>query len=368
MNQDQKKKVIINIVYIALLGLSLFFGLSYVLPIILPFVLGFGIAYALKPVVRKLSKITRLPEKFTSIITIVLFYGIFVSLLVWFGIEIVNTTKDLFQTLPDLYSNVLLPWLREGMDNLLRMAEQLDPLIYNSLLEYNEQLLTALGDFIRNLSMFSVTWITASANKVPTLVINILFTIISSFFFTLDYHKIVDFLLNQLKPEHKALLFNAQVFLGSTIKKYLKSYLIIMSITYVEIAIGLSILGVDKAIFIAFLIAIFDVLPVMGTGGIMIPWTIITLVEGNPRLAIGLFILYIVVTIVRNIVEPKVVGDQVGLHPIVTIFAMYLGAKLFGVGGLLGFPITLAILKGLHDSGKIVLYKTSSEAKKTSFL
>ena len=368
MNQDAKIKVIINIVYIALLGLSLFFGLSYVLPVILPFVLGFLIAYALKPVVRKMSSITRIPERFTSIITIILFYGIFVSLLVWFGIEIVNTAKELFQTLPDLYNNVLLPWLSDGLDNLLRMAEQLDPIIYDSILEYNEQLLNALGDFIRNLSVFSVSWITASANKVPTLVINILFTIISSFFFTLDYQKIVTFLMNQLKPNHKALLMNAQVFLGTTIKKYLKSYLIIISITYVELAIGLSILGVEKAIFIAFLIAIFDVLPVMGTGGIMIPWAIITLVEGDARLALGLFIVYLVVTVIRNIVEPKVVGDQVGLHPIVTLFAMFLGAKLFGVGGLLGFPISLAILKGLHDSGKIVLYKTSSEAKKTSFL
>ena len=267
-----------------------------------------------------------------------------------------------------LYANVLLPWLSSGFDNLLRMAEQLDPMIYNSILAYNEQLLTGLGEFIRNLSVFSVTWITTSVNKVPALVINILFTIISSFFFTLDYHKIVAFLLNQLKPEHKALLFNAQVFLGSTIKKYLKSYLIIISITYVELAIGLSILGVERAIFIAFMIAIFDVMPIMGTGGIMIPWAVITLVEGDQRLALGLFILYVIVTIVRNVVEPKVVGDQVGLHPIVTLFAMFLGAKLFGVGGLLGLPITLAILKGLHDSGKIVLYKTSSEAKKTSFL
>lgn len=368
MNQDQKLKVIINIAYVAVAGLALFFVLSYVLPIILPFVLGFGIAYALKPIVRNLSKYTKLPERITSIITIVLFYGIFVSLLVWFGVEIVNTIKGVFQTLPDLYNNVLLPWLSDGLDNILQMAEQLDPLIYNSILEYNDQLLGALGDFIRNLSVFSVSWITTSANKLPTILINVLFTIISSFFFTLDYHKIVDFLLNQLKPDHRALLFNAQVFLGSTIKKYFKSYLIIMSITYVELAIGLSILGVDKAIFIAFLIAIFDVLPVMGTGGIMIPWAIITLVDGNPSLAIGLFILYVVVTIVRNIVEPKVVGDQVGLHPIVTLFAMFLGAKLFGVGGLLGFPISLAILKGLHDSGKIVLYKTSSESERTSFL
>ena len=95
----------------------------------------------------------------------------------------------------------------------------------------------------------------------------------------------------------------------------------------------------------------------------MIPWTIINFMEGNTNLGIGLLILYVVVTVVRNIVEPKVVGDQVGLHPIVTLFAMFIGTSLFGFAGLLSFPITLAILKGLHDSGKIVLYKEGNETE-----
>jgi sporulation integral membrane protein YtvI len=363
MTTEKKKKVIIDIVYVALIGLSIFFVLNYVLPLILPFVIGFGIAYLLKPLIRKLQSFTKVPLKFVSFFTILMFYTIFISLLLWFGVELFNYVKTLFQTLPDLYENTLYPWLNDGLSNLLIIAQQLDPVIYESIVEYNNNILQTFGDLISNISVFSVSWITSYANKVPGLLISLLFSVISSVFFTMDYQKIMTFLLNQLKPKHRALLFNAQDFLGSTIKKYIKSYIIIMSITFIELVIGLSILGVEQAIVIAFLIAIFDVLPIMGTGGIMIPWVIINFVEGNSTLAIGLLIVYLVVTVVRNIIEPKVVGDQVGLHPIVTLFAMFIGTSLFGVAGLLSFPITLAILKGLHDSGKITLYKEGNETE-----
>ena len=91
-----------------------------------------------------------------------------------------------------------------------------------------------------------------------------------------------------------------------------------MSITFVELVIGLTLIGVDNALIIAFVIAVFDILPVLGTGGIMIPWTVITALQGNYPLALGLLLVYLVVTGVRNIIEPKIVGSQIGLHPVIT--------------------------------------------------
>ena len=278
VNTEKKRKVIIDITYVVIIGLCIFFGLNYVLPLILPFVIGFAIAYILKPLIRKLHQLTKIPMKFVSFFVILMFYTLFISLLLWFGIELFNYIKSLFQTLPSLYDNILYPWLKDGLNNLLAIAQRLDPVIYDSIVEYNNNILQSFGNIISNVSENSVKWITAYATKIPSMLVNLLFAVISSFFFTTDYAKIVTFLLNQLKPKHRELLFNAQEFLGSTIKKYIKSYIIIMSITYIELMIGLSILGVDKAIFIAFLIAIFDVLPVMGTGGIMIPWVIVNFV------------------------------------------------------------------------------------------
>ena len=137
----------------------------------------------------------------------------------------------------------------------------------------------------------------------------------------------------------------------------IRSYAIIMSITFVELSIGLSIIGVDNAIVIALLIAIFDILPVLGTGGIMIPWAVITAIQGDYSMAIALFAVYIVVTIIRNIIEPKIVGSQLGLHPVATLASLFVGAQLFGAVGLFGFPIGLSLLRYLNEQGTLKIFK-----------
>jgi len=95
----------------------------------------------------------------------------------------------------------------------------------------------------------------------------------------------------------------------------------------------------------------------VGTGGIIIPWGVIAIVMGDLPLGLGMFALYLFVTVVRNTIEPKIIGQQVGLHPVATLVSMFLGTKLLGIVGLFGFPITLVILKQLNDTGKIKLYK-----------
>ena len=108
---------------------------------------------------------------------------------------------------------------------------------------------------------------------------------------------------------------------------------------------------------VAFCTAIFDILPVLGTGGIMIPWAVLTAVSGNYILGLKLAGVYVVVTVVRNIIEPKIVGGQLGLHPIVTLTSMFVGVQLLGVVGLFGFPIGLSLLRYLNDHGVIRILK-----------
>ena len=137
----------------------------------------------------------------------------------------------------------------------------------------------------------------------------------------------------------------------------IRSYAIIMSITFVELSIGFTIIGLEYALPIAFGIAIFDILPVLGTGGIMLPWAVITAIRGDIPLALSLLAVYVVVTIIRNIIEPKIVGAQLGLHPVVTLVSMFVGTQLFGVLGLFGFPICLSLLRHLNDTGAVKIFK-----------
>jgi len=106
---------------------------------------------------------------------------------------------------------------------------------------------------------------------------------------------------------------------------------------------------------VAAFIAIIDFFPVLGTGGVIIPWVIIELIQGNFPIALGLIALYITITIVRNLLEPKLIGSQIGLHPLVMLISMYVGVKIFGFVGLVALPITIVVIKYLYDNNKIHL-------------
>jgi len=130
-----------------------------------------------------------------------------------------------------------------------------------------------------------------------------------------------------------------------------------MVVTFIELAVGLSLLSVDRAITIAALIAVIDILPVLGTGGVVVPWIIVELIKGNIPFAVGLVVLYLVIIIVRNILEPKLVGNQIGLHPLVMLMCMYVGLKIFGIIGIFVLPVAVVILNHLHDNDKIHFFK-----------
>lgn len=173
----------------------------------------------------------------------------------------------------------------------------------------------------------------------------------------MDYEKITSFVIGQFSPKGREIVLDIKEYIVGTLFKIVKAYSIIICITFIELSIGLSILRVESAISIALLIACVDILPVLGTGGIVIPWIFIELFKGNVALAIGLTIIYVIITIIRNIIEPKIVGEQIGLHPLIMLICMFVGVKFFGVSGLFVLPIIMIILKNLNDSGKIHIFK-----------
>ena len=141
------------------------------------------------------------------------------------------------------------------------------------------------------------------------------------------------------------------------IVKMLRGYIIILLITCAELFIGFTILRLEYAFVLAMLIAIMDILPVVGTGTALIPWGVYQLIIGNVWMGLGLLVLYAAITVIRQIIEPKIIGKQVGLTPIVTLMAMYLGLQLFGIIGMVCLPILLIIIVKLQESGMIKIWK-----------
>ena len=152
---------------------------------------------------------------------------------------------------------------------------------------------------------------------------------------------------------NKKQLYVIKEVLTTTVFRICSSYFFIFLITFLELFIGLVLLKVKYALVISAIIAIADIFPIIGTGTILIPWSIIELMGGNNPLALGLFTLYLIITVVRNIIEPKIIGKNSGVHPLATLAAMYIGLKMGGVSLAILLPFVLIIFTELNKRGVI---------------
>nr|WP_314463152.1 sporulation integral membrane protein YtvI [uncultured Clostridium sp.] len=322
-----------------------------------PFLAAFLIAYFLKTPAKWIAEKTKLSYKLVVMLLVLLFYstvGILISLL---GIKLVTVTVDMVLALPTIYTNEIEPALSYIFNGIEQGVSRMDSALVEALNGLFTQFVQSIGELITNLSVKVVGALSGYASLLPGMFVKILLMIISTFFIAGDYDLLVGFVSRQLSEKAGKLLLQIREYVVGTLFVCIRSYALIMTITFVELSIGLTIIRVPNAVLIAFAISIFDILPVLGTGGIMLPWMIITAIQGNYPLAIGLLVVYLVITVIRNILEPKIVGSQIGLHPIVTLVSMFVGAQLFGVIGLFSFPIFLSLLRHLNDTNTIRLFK-----------
>lgn len=353
MSIEKQKAFILRVVYIVfILGLG-YIAIKYVLPLLMPFVIGLIIASLFRKLIDYIEKKTHIKRSFVSIIILIIFYGILVMLLTMIGAKVFTFLKDVFSQLPDLYRYTIEPALDKITNNLIEQFPDIKTFVE----EFTLNISDTLFSFVKNASSTVISTITGLAGRIPSLIIKLIFTIVSSFFFTIDYYKISDFLIRQFKDDRKQMVIKLKDNGIGTIAKFIKAYSAIISITFLELSTGFWILGIPNPFLFGAMIAFIDILPILGTGAVLLPWAIIALILGNTKIGIGMFILYIIITAVRQAIEPRIVGQQIGLHPIITLILMYVGAQLMGVLGLLLLPVIATIIKTLNDEGTIHVFK-----------
>jgi len=357
LTEIDKKKFILDVAFIVTVYAVLYFIFVYVIHWVMPFIIGFLIALFLRPVTRFVNKFVKSKGKGVALFVIAMFYGIS-ALIIWFFVSfLITQITDLIYTMPRLYFDRVEPLLLEFNDWIVINTKMVSPDMASTISQIITNGINYIADFIKNLSISFVQLATRIISNFPLYLISVIFTIVLSVFISLEYDNITAFFRRQLPDRFSEIFEQARTFVTGTLWKMIKSYIIIMMITFVEFFIILSILRVNYALPIAAIIAVLDILPVIGTGGIVIPWAIVELILMNYFLGVGLFILYFVVLVVRHIIEPRIVGRQIGLHPIITITAMYAGLRLFSVAGLLMGPVVAITVKYLNDEGKINLFK-----------
>ena len=349
---EKRKNFIISFVYFAIMVFIGYHLVKFSLGYLMPFIFGFVIAFMLKPVVNKLT--SKFGEKnFIRILVVALFYLVVASILVLLVFWSIGFFKSSFDSLENLYQTTLLPFTLDAVDYANKQIDLLSPEIRSILEEVLDSFVTIAKNFAGTASSVGIAIITGVVGSIPSLLISILIGIISSIFFTLDYQLIVNNVLGVLPRRWASLIIEIKNTFFNTIGKYLVAYGKLITLTFVELSIGFFVIGIGNPIGLAFVIAVVDIMPVLGTGTIMIPWFIAELAMGNTTIGISLAVLYVIITIIRNILEPKLVGAQIGLHPLATLICIYVGLKLAGVVGMFGIPIAVVIIKTMHEQGKI---------------
>lgn len=370
----KRRDFLIDLVYVmAIIGLVYVF-FKYCFVIAAPFLLSFFFAVILQRPLGWLDKKTKNKmHSFWSIVLVLLCVAIIlgpvISIIAALFREIGNFISFLGEQLNDLPT-----FLVTLQNEILKAIKFLPDSIYTSV---SESITQFFGNLINDfdvsklgINMSSITsglsngisGVYSVVKNIPSILISVVIGVIAWILFTKDYKKVVKFIKLQLPDKHKNLLSETKKIFSSTILKMCRAYGLIMFITFCENFLGLTILnliGVMKNSYvfvIAICIAVFDILPVAGSGGILIPWSLIALVTGNVGQCVGLLILYAVITVIRQYIEPKIVGDSLGVNPLVTLAGLYFGLKLFGFMGMFIVPICVMTLKAFNDAGRIHLY------------
>lgn len=370
----KRRDFLIDLVYVmAIIGIVYVF-FKYCFVIAAPFLLSFFFAVILQRPLGWLDKKTKNKmHSFWSIVLVLLCVAIIlgpvISIIAALFREIGNFISFLGEQLNDLPT-----FLVTLQNEILKAIKFLPDSIYTSV---SENITQFFGNLINDfdvsklgINMSSITsglsngisGVYSVVKNIPSILISVVIGVIAWILFTKDYKKVVKFIKLQLPDKHKNLLSETKKIFSSTILKMCRAYGLIMFITFCENFLGLTILnliGVMKNSYvfvIAICIAVFDILPVAGSGGILIPWSLIALVSGNVGQCVGLLILYAVITVIRQYIEPKIVGDSLGVNPLVTLAGLYFGLKLFGFMGMFIVPICVMTLKAFNDAGRIHLY------------
>lgn len=364
MNTESKREFIIDIAYYSIIFGIIYLVIKYFLGVLFPFVLGFIIAFSLKPLIRWIVKKTKINNKIVSIVILLLFYALIGFVLFLLIVQGVSLLSELFEQVPSIYTRDIQPLITSGTQWVSELVYKIDPEVVVFVEQFETTIVNSLYDFVKNFSASSISFLTGVITKIPGFFLAFFFSIISSFFITLDYEKITSFLTAQFSGRGQKIFSGIQKNGLLVLLNFIKAYGVIIVITFVESTIGLKLLGVSNAMGISIIIALVDILPVLGTGTVMIPWAFVELFNGNIGQAIGLGILYIVITVIRQILEPRIVGDHIGLYPLVTLISMYIGTRYFGIAGLFLIPIAVTIIVKMQQDGIIKVYKEVDEVSK----
>lgn len=377
----KRRDTLINLAYAAVIFGLLYLFFRYCFWVAAPFLLTFLFAVVNQRPLRWLDKKTN--HKCHGLWSVLIVLFSILIILVPFGLLLQKLFREVgnFVTYISDQMNDLPGFLSTVQKNVLHFLQFLPDSIYATVSDSINNFFNGLiQDFdlsklgldlstVKSGISSSVSGVVNVVKNLPSVLLAVVIAIIAWILFTKDYNKVVHFIKLQLPDKQKNLLSETKQLFSKTIVNMLRAYALIMFITFCELFLGFTIMNTAGimhnayAVVIAIGIAIFDILPVAGSGGILIPWALISLLDGETKQGVGLLVLYVVITVIRQYIEPKIVGQTLGVNPLVTLMGLYFGLKIFGFIGMFLVPLAVMTVKAFNDTGRIHLYTPPAQER-----
>ena len=349
-----RTSVIKRIEILALIIIGIFFSLKLII-FYMPFLIAFIISLIIEPIIKMLMKKLKVSRKFSSILVFVIVFGTILGFLIWGVSTIVSESTNLLKNFNEYFSkiNIGIQQLIERFNlDKISFPVETKQIIQDAFVSVLEHISSFVQEFLEN--------IVKILTSIPNIAINFAITILALYFICTDKIYMIDELEHHLPEKWVKEIFEHLRGITKTLGGFLKAQLILILISFVISLIGLYImhfagLNVGFPLLIALGISFIDALPILGSGAVMVPWAVISGLNGELSLGICIIGLLIIMSTTRQFIEPKIVSGNIGIHPIFTVIAMYTGFKLIGVTGMIVGPILLIILKNIFqdfiDSG-----------------
>lgn len=336
------KRILVFI--LTVIGIFLAFKLAI---FYMPFLVAFIISLLIEPLIKFVNKKTSFTRKTSAIIVLVVVSIVLIGLLSWGITSIISEATNLLQGL-NSYIETAYNQVQNIISNIdfnkLKIPEEVTKVIQNSLWDFIGTVSNWVKDFLTSLMNF--------LTQIPTIAIYVGISLVAIYFICTDKFYMVDQLEHHLPKEWVKRIGRHMRDLISSLGNYLKAEVTLIVISFIISLIGLYIFkfigfNIKYPLLAALGIGFVDALPILGSGTAMIPWAVISAINGDIKLAIAIIVLWIIMSVVRQFAEPRVVSKHIGIHPIFTLIAMYTGFKLIGVLGMFVGPIVLIILKNI---------------------
>ncbi len=339
MEQQSKIGFLINLGFALSVGFIIYFCAKFLLGYLLPFVIAAIIAWCVQKPAKSIATKTRLKSGICAVILSMIIFILAASLMVFgfyrgaiFAGEMLNKMPQIIDVLSDVFDDF--------KNRLGNIYDDLSPKTVGTLNEIENSILETMGTKLTGaFSGFAAV----IAKKMPTYFLSILVTLVATCYISKDFDRLLRFLKELCGEGVYNKITEIKVIFSTSVWRIFKGYAIILTITFLELLIGFLILGISRPIILAFVVSLVDLLPVFGTGTVLIPWGLIRIFLGFKD-GFLILVLYIIISLARNFIEPRIIGKQIGINPLFTLIVMFAGLKLIGFWGIIIFPIIFIVI------------------------